>query len=690
MKKGEDETDIILSRCGLTTTQEKSLLEMIYERRKEMRFEHLFSPGKIGSLELKNRIVMAPMMTILNGILGEVTNDSIAWYARRAKGGAGLIIVEPCFPATAVDRVRPAARALRADDNCFIPGLASLTEAIHINGAKAGIQLFPGAGAQAFLGSGFMPGSQGEIPVSPSGVPAYSLFGSWSLQKPRVLAVKEIEKCVELCGEGAERMKKAGFDLIEINAHEGWLVAQFLSPYFNKRTDTYGGSLENRCRFLLDIIEAMRKAVGPGFPITVKYSIDEFIEGGFHVEESQIIAKMLEEAGVNGISCSLGVMGSKIPPIPPYNFPPRSLDYLFEAIKASVNIPVLAVFNLDDFNAAEQILRDGRADFIGIARGLIADPDWPRKVAKGRIEEIRKCIKCNACRIIHSPHPIRCAVNAVAGREDKYDVIKPSPEKKRVAVVGGGPAGMEAARVAALRGHRVILFEANEELGGMLKLASVPPHKDILMTIPEYYSRELDRLGVILRLGMRASVQLIAEEKPDTVIVATGGVPLIPDIAGVDKDIVTTAIDVLAGKRETGKEVIVAGGGLIGCDVTNSLAQQNRTVTIVEMLETIGVDMEQYTLNVLLGEFQDKDVNILTSVQISEFTDDGIVIIDKGGNRTLHKADTVVLALGVTSSNGLAEELEGRVEEIYTIGDARQPRSIREAISEGFMTAYSL
>ncbi|MFH1953796.1 MAG: FAD-dependent oxidoreductase [Pseudomonadota bacterium] len=655
-----------------------------------MRFEHLFRPGKIGALELKNRIVMAPMMTILSSVWGEVTADTIEWYARRAKGGPGLIVVEPCFVATAIDTIRPSARVLRADDNCFIPGLASLAEAVHENGAKVGIQLYPGAGAQAFLDSGFTPGSQREIPVSPSGVPAYGLFGSWSLQKPRVLAVKEIERCVELCGEGAERMKKAGFDLIEINAHEGWLIAQFLSPYFNQRTDKYGGSLESRCRFLLDIIEAMRKAVGPEFPITVKYSIDEFIEGGFHVEESQSIAKILEEAGVNGISCSLGVMGSKIPPIPPYNFPPRSLDYLFEAIKASVNIPVLAVFNLDDFNAAEQILRDGRADFIGIARGLIADPDWPRKVAKGRIGEIRKCIKCNACRIIHSPHPIRCAVNAVAGREDKYDVIKPSLEKKKVVVVGGGPAGMEAARVAAHRGHRVILFEVNEELGGMLKLASVPPHKGILMNIPQYYSRELERLGVILRLGSRASAELIAEEKPDAVIVATGGVPLIPDIAGVNKDIVITAIDVLAGKRETGKNVTVAGGGLVGCEVANFLAQQNKNVTIIEMLAAIGVDMEQYTLNVLLGELKDKNVNILTSVQISEFTDAGIVIVDKSGNKTMHKADTVVLALGLSRSTGLAEELEGRVEEIYTIGDAKQPRKIREAISEGFMTAYNL
>ena len=663
------------------------------ERVREMQFEQLLKPGRLGSLELKNRIVMAPIMTILSSVWGEVTNETVAWYARRAKGGAGLVVVEPCFVATVIDPIRPSARVLRADEDCFIPGLASLTEAVHENGARIGIQLHPGGGAQALTGSGWIPGfhvTQDLTPVSPSGVPAYGVFRHESIRKPRALKSVEIEKCAELCGEGAERMKKAGFDLIEINAHEGWLIAQFLSPYFNKRTDKYGGTLENRCRFLLNIIEAIRKAVGPEFPITVKYSIDEFIEGGFHVEESQIIAKILEEAGVNGISCSLGVMGSKIPPIPPYNFPPRSLDYLFEAIKSSVDIPVLALFNLDDFEAAERILRDGRADFIGIARGLIADPDWPRKVAKGRIEEIRKCIKCNACRIIHNPHPIRCAVNAVAGREDKYDLIKPSLVKKKVVVVGGGPAGMEAARVAALRGHEVVLFEKNEELGGMLKLASVSPHKDVLMTIPEYYSRELDRLGVVSLFGRNATVESILEEKPDSVIIATGGVPLIPDVPGIGKNIVATALDILADKKGAGEEVIVVGGGLVGCEVANFLAQQDKRVTIIEMLDAIGVDMEIYTLNVLRSELDEKDVKILTSVKLGEIIDEGLIGIDEGGNKTAYKADSIVLALGLSGSHELTEDLNGKVKEIYTIGDAKLPRQIRDAISEGFITAYNL
>lgn len=657
-----------------------------------MKFEYLFKTGRFGSLELKNRIVMPPMMTILSGMWGEVTSETIAWYARRAKGGAGLIVVEPCFVATAIDPIRPSARVLRGDDDCYIPGLACLTEAVHENGAKIGIQLHAGGGAQAY-GSPWNPGLQGVqniTPVSPSGVPAYGALQYGTVRKPRELTIEEIEKIVELCGDAAGRFRRADFDLIEINAHEGWLIAQFLSPYFNKRTDKYGGHLDHRCRFLLEIIVAIRKAVGPDFPITVKYSIDEFIDGGRHVEESQMVAKKLEEEGVDGICCSLGVVGSKIPPIPPYNFPRRSLDYLFEAIKASVNIPVLALFNLDDFEVAEQILKDGRADFIGIGRGLIADPDWSQKVAGGRIGEIRKCIACNACRIIHNAHPIRCAINAAAGRENKYDVINRCEAPKKVVVVGGGPAGMEAARVAALKGHQVVLFEASNALGGMLKLGSMPPHKEIFMAITEYYSRELNRLGVVLGFGRKATAELIMQEKPDIIIIATGGIPLIPNIPGIGKNIVTTALDILAGKKEVGEEVIVAGGGSIGLEVGNFLAQQDKKVTIVEMLEMVGLDMERYTLNVLLAELAERDVKILTSVKVDEITDDGVVVIDKDRNKTLHKADTVVLALGLTQLESLAGELKGKVKEVYTIGDAKLPRRIIEAISEGFVTAYNL
>jgi len=658
-----------------------------------MRFEHLFKPGGFGSLELKNRLVMLPVGTVLCGIWGEVTSDIIEWYATRAKGGVGLIIVEVCMAATAIDPLRLLPRILRADDDSYIPGLACLADAVHENGAKIGIQLTAGGGAQS-SGGPWMPGLQGVQKidqVSPSGVPAYGVAMHGEIRQPRALTIEEIEKCVELCGDSAQRVKKAGFDLVEIHAHEGYLIAQFMSPYFNKRTDKYGGSLENRCRFLMEIIAAMRKATGPDYPLIVKYSIDEFIAGGRDVKESQVVAQMLEEAGVGGLSCSIGVYGSKVPPVPPYAVPRGSLAYLTEAVKESVKIPVMAVGRLDDPELADRILREGKGDFIGIGRGLIADPDWPRKVAGGRIEEIRTCIACNDCRIaIHTPHPIRCAVNPVAGREAKYDFLRPAEAKKKVVVAGGGPAGMEAARVAALKGHRVVLFEADNELGGMLKLGSAPPHKEIFLSIPRYYSHELNRLGVELKLGRFATEESVTEEKPDAVIIATGGTELIPEIKGIENDFVVTALDVLSGAKKTGNEIIVAGGGAVGCEIGNFLAQKEKKVTIVDMIDTVGLDMDSWIWVCLSAELEEKNVKIMTSTKIEEIADGGVMVIDKAWHKTFLKADNVVLAMGLKRLDTLAGELAGKIEEIHVIGDAKLPRRIKDAVSDGFITAYHL
>lgn len=658
-----------------------------------MEFENLFRSGELGSLELKNRIVMLPMGTILCGEWGEVTKGLIDWYATRAKGGVGLVMVEVCMAATAIDPRRLLQCILRADDDCFIPGMASLADAVHDNGAKIGIQLTAGGGAQA-SGGAWLPGLQGMQKVdqvSPSGVPAYGVAMHGEVQQPRVLSIGEIEKCIELCGDSAGRVKRAGFDMIEIHAHEGYLIAQFMSPYFNKRTDKYGGSLEKRCRFLIEIVAAMKKAVGPDFPLMVKYSIDEFIPGGRDVKESQAIAKMLEEAGVSGLSCSIGVYGSKVPPVPPYYVQRGSLVYMTEAIKGVVKIPVMALGRLDDPELAEQVLRDGKGDFIGLGRALIADPEWPSKVKDGRVGEIRRCIACNECRVaIHTPHPIRCAVNPLAGRESKFESIRQAETRKKVVVVGGGPAGMEAARTAALRGHQVILFEAENELGGMLKWASVPPHKEILKTISEYYAREIIRLGVELKLGVRATSDVIVNEIPDSVIVATGGVTFLPDIPGINNSIAVHALDVLSGKKKTGDSVIVAGGGAVGCEVANFLAHQNKKVTIVEMLATVGLDMDSWIWVCLSAELAEKNVKIVKSTKIEEITEKGVVLIDKNWNKTFLKADSVVLALGLKPSNCLAQELDGKVKKIFVIGDAEMPQRIQEAIYKGFLTAYNL
>jgi 2,4-dienoyl-CoA reductase-like NADH-dependent reductase (Old Yellow Enzyme family)/thioredoxin reductase len=658
-----------------------------------MEFENLFRPGKLGTLELKNRIVMLPMATILCGEWGEVTQGLIDWYATRARGGAGLVMVEVCMAETAIDLRRLLPCILRADDDCFIPGLACLADAVHENGAKIGIQLTAGGGAQA-SGGAWQPGLEGiqkVDQVSPSGVPAYGAAMHGTVQQPRVLSIEEIEKCIELCGDSARRVKRAGFDMIEIHAHEGYLIAQFMSPYFNKRTDKYGGSLEKRCRFLMEILAAMKKATGPEFPIMVKYSIDEFIPGGRDVKESQEVAKMLEEAGVSGLSCSIGVYGSRVPPVPPYYVQRGSLLYMTAAIKEVVKIPVMAVGRLDEPELAEKALKDGKGDFIGLGRALIADPEWPVKVQEGRVGEIRRCLACNECRVtIHTPHPIRCAINPVAGRESKYGSLGKAQTVKKVVIVGGGPAGMEAARTAAIRGHQVVLFEAETKLGGMLRLGCLPPHKEILQSVSEYYEREFNRLGVEVKLGVKATADLIRRGNPDCVIVATGGVAFVPDIRGVDRPIAVHALDVLSGQKETGADVVVVGGGAVGCEVANFLAQRNKKVTIVEMLDTVGQDLDSWVWVCLSAELAEKNVKIVKSTKTEEITGEGVVLADRNWNKTFLKADSVVLALGLKPAGDLAREIKGKVKEIYIIGDAQQPRRIQEAVYQGFLTAYNL
>jgi 2,4-dienoyl-CoA reductase-like NADH-dependent reductase (Old Yellow Enzyme family)/thioredoxin reductase len=646
----------------------------------------LCKPGRIGPLNLKNRIVMPAMGTGFCGVWGEVNDTLIEWYARRAEGGVGLIIVEPAVANISIDGRRGATVTLRADDDCYIPGLTNLSESISEKGTGAGIQLTVGAGCQA-TGSPWLPGSgESGMRVSPSGVPPY-----YTTFESRALSTKEVERIVESYGEAAGRIKQAGFDLLEVHAHGGYLIAQFLSPYFNKRTDKYGGNFENRCRFLLDLINAARNTVGPDFAITVRYSIDEYIEGGIDVKTSQMIAQRLEEAGVDGINISAGVHGSTMPAVPPYYFPKGVLLPLAQAIKDAVNIPVVAVGRLNEVQLAEKVLKEGGADFIGLGRALIADPDWPQKVMQGNMKEIRTCLSCNECRQrLFAKNPVRCTVNPVAGREGKYNVLKKAELQKKIVVVGGGPAGMEAARIAALRGHQVILFERNDALGGAVNLASIPPHKEIFKSITDYYSNVLSTLGIDLRLGKQASAEAILNENPCDVIIATGGDALMPDITGIYKDIVKTAQEILACKKGIGNKVVIVGGGCIGCEVANFLARKKKRVTIVEMLDKIGHDMESWTLNALKSELIEGGVKIITSVKVDEITERGVTLVDRNGSKIGVDADTVVISLGIEPVDHLGTKLQGKVQNIFTIGDAKSPGTIREAISDGFNIAFNL
>ncbi|MFC2067111.1 FAD-dependent oxidoreductase [Chloroflexota bacterium] len=687
----------------------------------EGKFSKLFEPGKIGKLELKNRIIMPAMGSRFCGVWGEVTDDLIEWYCRRAQGGCGMVIVEPAHAATAIDSLRSMPRFLRADDTCFITGLSRLAQAIQADGARAGIQLTAGAGVQA-KGGPWIPGLQGvqDIePVSPSGVPA---IGRTS--QPRVLTTEEIEKIVVLCGNAAWNVKRAGFDMAEIHAHGGYLIAQFMSPYFNKRTDKYGGSFENRCRFLLEIIAAMREAVGPDFPLTVKYSIEDYLPDGWDVKQSQDLAKELVAAGISGIGISSGAHGTKMPGVPPYFYPRGILLPFAEVIKKVVDIPVVVGGRLNDPVSADKAIGEGKTDFVYEGRALIADPDWSKKAASGQIEEIRPCLACNECRqSVHNLLTVQCVINAVAGREGEYDLIKPAEVKKKVLVVGGGPAGLEAARIAALKGHEVILCERYRQVGGLMLLGGI--HNEEITAFVKWLVAQIEKLPVDVRLQTEVTRALVEEIKPDAVILAIGGSFVLPEVPGIDRDNVFSSKDLLklmngipvnkgalmstlipSAKRAITasivrrflgsnfpikKKVAVIGGQFPGCSLALLLAHKGKKVTMLEESAQFGNDMEAHTMVSLKAEVEAGNVKILTSAKVTEINDRGVVVTDGSGNKTLCEADTVIVALELApSDSNLARELRGKVKDIYTIGDAKSFRRIMKAVSEGYITAYKL
>jgi 2,4-dienoyl-CoA reductase-like NADH-dependent reductase (Old Yellow Enzyme family)/thioredoxin reductase len=633
----------------------------------------LFEPIKIGKLELKNRIVMPALNTKFGTEWGAVNDRLIDYFAERAKGGVGLIVIEN----TCIDW--PAGKAgtnpIRADDWKFIQGLHDLAEAVHLYGAKIATQLqHPGRQGSSLTSA------EGQQLVAPSEIPCLPT----GAEMPHALTIEEIEVLIGKFIMGATITKAAGFDAVEIQGGHGYLITQFMSLYSNKREDEYGRDFEGRMRFPIGIVEGVRMVVGPDFPIIFRLSADEYVEGGLILEDNKLIAQRLEAAGVDVISVSSGIYES--PPWYSRIFPTAGMPMgcnvpLAQEIKKVVKIPVIVAGKLGDPVLAEKVLREGKADLIAMGRALLADPELPRKAYEGRFEDIRPCIYCNEACIgnISRMWRISCVVNPALGREREY-AIEPAKRKKRVLVVGGGPAGMEAARVASLRGHKVTLYDKAKTLGGQLIAASAPQFKEPIGDLAEYLENQVEKLGVKVKLGTEVTPALIKRLKPDVVILATGAIPIAPKIPGTQANKVATAIDILLGRKRAGKKVVIIGGGEVGSELAWFLAEKGKKVTIVEMLGGVAMDMNMFSRFYLLDKLAELGIEMLINTTAQQVTDKGVVAVDMEGNKQVIEADTVILATGFRSNNGLERKLKGTIPEVYTIGDCVNPGKIWGAI----------
>jgi 2,4-dienoyl-CoA reductase-like NADH-dependent reductase (Old Yellow Enzyme family)/thioredoxin reductase len=636
---------------------------------------HLFQSITVRGMALKNRIVMPPMGTRYPSYGGAVTARLTDYYAERARGGVGLIIVQ--FATVAPDGASSLYPLAVWDDAC-IPGLRSLVEAVHAAGAKVAIQLAHVGGA----GNSAM--SRRPL-VAPSAVPALGR------EVPRPLTTEGIARLTEAFGAAAGRAAAAGFDAVELHMAHGYLLNQFLSPLFNRRTDEYGGSLEARARFPLEVLRRTRLAVGKDMPIFCRLNADDGVEDSLRLPDAVAVAAMLERDGADVLDVTAGIGESFEVSAPPLAVSPGSLVPYAAAIKAAVRVPVVAVARLHDPLLAEQILADGKADLIAVGRGLIADPDWAAKAADGRLDEIRPCIACNSpeChgRIFRSAD-MGCVVNAAVGREAQF-AARPTSRPRRVLVVGGGAAGLEAARVAAARGHRVTLCEEAASLGGQLGLAAAPPHKGEINKFTDYLAVQMRKLGVSVRLNCRVTPDLAAALSPEVIVVATGATPLVPPVPGAE-DHAVTAWDVLRGKVAVGERVVVVGGADVGCETAEFLAVKGKQVTILEMRPQVAPELMPWTQRMLVERLIAGRVEILLHARVTAIEPSRVRYDRQGVSGEIAPVDTVVLACGAKSRAELAEPLRACGVPVHVIGDASKPTNIAEAVRAGFELAYRL
>ncbi len=616
----------------------------------------LFDEARIGNLVMENRLVMPPLETNFANEDGSVSQRTIDHYARRAQGGPGLIVVE----CTSVDPMHFHRNQLNISDDRFIEGLARLAHAIQQHSVRAAIQIQH-------------PGRQLSLPSVQSVAPS-PLACRTVPQVPRELTTPEVEELVERFAEAARRAREAGFDAVQYHGAHGYLIAQFMSPEANKRSDKYGGDVYGRATFPLEIIRRTRQKVGRDYPLIFRFSADEYVKEGRRIDESKVIAQLVEQEGIDAISVSAGVYDSGEYTTQPMLLPRGCLVPLAAEIKSAVSVPVVAVGRIHTPKLAEEVLQQGKADLIAMGRPLFVDPDLPRKAKEGREREICHCISCNVCmQSLSGVHPVVCLLNPELGREGETEVKASHP--KCVLVVNGGPVGIEAARVAAIRGHQVKLWDEKSTLGGRWSFLLKPYIVNRLNMLAE--------LGVEVALGKAVTREAVAAEKPEVVIAGRGLRVSVPSILGIENVQPVQANGILEGSTEVKGKIVVLGGGNIGFEVADSLARQGCQVQVIEEGRTLGDGIEPLTRNVLRRQLVERGVVFCRRARLTQVEARVVNFMDEQGAEQELPFDYLVLAYNWEPDEELIKSLGGGDYQLIAVDPCQQPGQYVQAFREG-------
>jgi len=660
------------------------------------RFPEIFQPIQIGRVKIENRIAMAPIsvgyMVDSDGSFNQLVVD---YYMERAKSGIGMIICSCLIVEDEISGIEESAEKITENGLKYI---ADLCNAAHSFGTKIFFQLTAGFGRVTF------PSTIRKQPVSSS-----EQFNFWdSTTICREITIEEIQKIVTAMGDAAEKLTTAGVDGVELHGHEGYLFDQFTTSLWNHRTDQYGGSLQNRLRFPIECLQEIRKRVGHDLAVQYRFGLKHFLkdansgalpgesfqEAGRDIEEGLQMAQMLEGAGFDALHVDAGCYESWYWPHPPIHQQHGCMVEMAERVKQVVMVPVIAVGRLDVPALAHQVIKENKADMVALGRGLLADPQWVTKVRANQVDQIRPCVACyDGCFARYEEHqPISCAVNPATGRERDYRLI-PSNDPKKIVVIGGGIAGMEFARVAAIRGHQVTLYEMGKDLGGTVVQAAVPSFKKDLRRLLAWYQRQMSHDRIQLLMKTEYDLELLAEQRPDIIVVATGAKPVAPPIPGVDRETVATSLDLLSEKSNCGDNVVIIGGGLVGCEMAIWLSQLGKKATIVESLPDVmtgGVFVPHQVRLMTLNLMKSYHIPILTKITVHEIFEQAVKVSLSDQSVRIIPADTVVLATGMEADEALYQRLREQFNMVYAIGDCRKARNVMHAVWDAYEIARSV